>query len=291
MNRRLRSRAGSAVIARDQNDLRARLGDARRDGADSGFRDELYRDSRVAVRVLEVEDQLCQVLDRVYVVMRRRGDQRNAGSRVSGLRDPRIDLLSGKVSALAGLRALSHLDLDFLRAGEIRARDAETSRSDLLYRRVLLGAEARGVFSALARVRFAAETVHSDRHRSVRFLGDRAVGHRSGLEALDNLARGLDLLERNSAVLVVDEIEQSAQSVRLLLVVDHRGVFLEALIVSGLSCLAERDYRLWIVEMILGDGRASEFMRADRVERRVDTESERVESVIVSPLYALADLF
>jgi hypothetical protein len=42
------------------------------------------------------------------------------------------------------------------------------------------------------------EPVHRDRQRLVRLLADGAVGHRAGGEALDDLATGLDLVERSA---------------------------------------------------------------------------------------------
>ncbi len=89
-----RRRAGAAVVARDQHDVGVRLGHAGRHRADAALGDELHRDARLAVRVLQVEDQLRQVLDRIDVVVRRRRDQADAGRRVPRLRDPRVDLVA-----------------------------------------------------------------------------------------------------------------------------------------------------------------------------------------------------
>jgi hypothetical protein len=61
-------------VAADQHHVRVRLGDAGGDRAHAGFRDQLHADARVPVRVLEVVDQLGEVLDRVDVVVRGRGD-------------------------------------------------------------------------------------------------------------------------------------------------------------------------------------------------------------------------
>ncbi len=48
-----------------------------------GSDDQLDRDQRLRVDLLEVEDQLRQILDRVDVVVRRRGDQGHAGHGVA----------------------------------------------------------------------------------------------------------------------------------------------------------------------------------------------------------------
>jgi hypothetical protein len=51
------------------------------DGADADLGHELHADAREAVAVLQVVDQLRQVLDRIDVVVRRRGDEAHAGGR------------------------------------------------------------------------------------------------------------------------------------------------------------------------------------------------------------------
>jgi hypothetical protein len=57
--------------------------------------------------------------------------------------------------------------------------------------------EALGLLAALAGVRLAADGVHGNRQRGVRLAADGAKGHGAGGEALDDLAGGLDLVERN----------------------------------------------------------------------------------------------
>ena len=69
-----------------------RLRNARRDRADADFGDQLHADARVAIRVLQIVNQLGQILDRVDVVMRRRRNQADARGRVTRLGDPRIHL-------------------------------------------------------------------------------------------------------------------------------------------------------------------------------------------------------
>ena len=101
------ARARAAVIAGDGDMVGARLGDAGRDRADADLGDELHRDLARRVGVLQVEDQLRDVLDRIDVVMRRRRDQADAGRRMPHLGDRRVDLVAGELAAFAGLRALA----------------------------------------------------------------------------------------------------------------------------------------------------------------------------------------
>ena len=57
--------------------------------------------------------------------------------------------------------------------------------------------EAVALLAALAGVGLAADPVHRHRQRGVRLAADRAEAHRAGREALHDLARRLDLLERH----------------------------------------------------------------------------------------------
>ncbi len=127
-----RGRAGAAVVAGDQDDLRAALGNAGGNGADTGLADELDVDVGVAVGALQVVDELGQVLDGVDVVVGRGRDEADAGGAVAGLGDPRVHLGTGQVAALAGLCTLCQLDLDLIGGDQILAGDAETGGSHLL---------------------------------------------------------------------------------------------------------------------------------------------------------------
>ena len=134
-DRRERRGAGAAVVAGDQHVVGVRLRDSGGDGADAHLGDELHRDPRLRVRAAQVVDQLLQVLDRVDVVMRRRRDEADARRRQAHARDVAVDLVPGQLAALAGLRALRHLDLELVGVREVVDRDAEAAGGDLLDRR------------------------------------------------------------------------------------------------------------------------------------------------------------
>ena len=145
--------------------------------------------SACRVDVLQVEDELRQVLDRIDVVMRRRRDQADARRRMAHLGDHRVDLVAGQLAAFAGLGALRHLDLHHVGVDEIFGRHAEAARGDLLDRRahrvaVRQRLEAVGLLAAFAGVGLAADAVHGDGERRVRLAADRAEGHGAGREAL-----------------------------------------------------------------------------------------------------------
>ena len=100
------------------------------------------------------------------------------------------------------------------------------------------GREADGILAALAGVRLAAEAVHRDRQRLVRLARQRAERHRAGDEALDDLARRLDLVESQPLVLgQLAELQQPAQRrpARRVLVDELR-----VLVVGRLAAVADR---------------------------------------------------
>ena len=70
------------------------------------------------------------------------------------------------------------------------------------------------IFAAFAGVALAADAVHGDGERLVRFLGDGAVAHRAGLEALHDAFDRFDFVDRNRLALL--EIEQAAQRAEVL---------------------------------------------------------------------------
>ncbi len=158
--------------------------------------------ARDRVGVLQIEDELREILDRVDVVVRRRRNQADAWRRVPHLRDPRIDLVAGQLPALARLGALRHLDLQIVGVDEVLAGDAESSGRDLLDRapsRVAVGVGhvARRILAAFAGVGLRAHPVHRDRQRLVRLLADRSVRHRAGREARQDRFDRLDFVQRH----------------------------------------------------------------------------------------------
>ena len=223
-------------------------------------------------------------------MMRRRRNQRNARRGITSLGDPRINLFAGQVAAFTRLCPLRHLDLNLIRTAQISARHAEAAGCHLLDCAVLLRAEARGVFPALAGIGLAAEAVHRNRHAGVRFFRDGAVGHCTGLEALDDLTCGFNLLRRHTAVLRPGKAEQAAQRVRLLFVVDARRVLQIARIRAAVRCLAQGHDGLRIVHVILRIPAGAQLVRARAVQRGVHAEAKRVECMVMPPLYALGDL-
>ena len=283
--------AGSAVVAGDQDHLSPRFRDAAGDGSHARFRDQLDADAGVPVGVFQVENQLCQILDGINIMMGRRTHQRDARRGAAGSCDPRIDLASRQVPAFSGFRALRHLDLQFLRAVEIRAGHAEAPRGDLLdgrtVQRVLQA--VRGL-SALTGVGAAAEAVHCLGQAFMGFLRNGAVAHGAGFEASDDALHRLDLVQRDAAVRIPFEVQQAAKGMRDLQIVHHGGILLERLIASLSRRLLQQFDGQGVIHVVLRAVAGAQLVRADGIERGIDAEAQRFKGLIVLPFDPFADL-
>ena len=222
----------AAFIARDGDVIGTPLGDAGGHRADTDLGDELHRDERFRIDVLQVVDQLGQIFDGIDVVVRRRRDQADALRGMTHLGDHRIDLVAGQLSAFAGLCTLRHLDLHHVGIDEIFRRDAKTTGRDLLDRRahrIAIGhaLEAVGFLAALTRVGPSADAVHRDGQRRVRLARDRTKGHGTRDEAPDDVGSRLDLVERHRRATIFFrrlDAEQAADRQQLLiLLVEQLG--------------------------------------------------------------------
>ena len=84
----------------------------------------------------------------------------------------------------------------------------------------------------------------------MRFLRNRAIGHRTCFETLYDLLNRLHLFDRHRRILR-DKIHQTAKGMRALAVIHHSGVSLELRIVALPDCLLQVDDGLRIVKMVL----------------------------------------
>src|SRR5947208_400947 len=121
-------------------------------------------------------------------VVRPPRDQAESGGRVAHLCADLVDLVPGELAAFAGLGSLRHLDLHHVGVDEIFRRHAEAAGGDLLDRRahgiaVRQRLEAVGFLAPFTGVGFAADAVHGDGERGMRFARNRAERHGTGGEA------------------------------------------------------------------------------------------------------------
>ena len=166
--------------------------------------------------------------------------------------------MARQLTAFARLGALGHLDLDLIRVGQVLGSHAETTRGHLLDRRAqrIAGlqfdiafdttladdvgehlarldlAETAGIFAAFTGVRLAADPVHGDGQRGVRFGRDRAQRHGAGGETFDDFAGRFDFVDADRRAGRLD-FEQTAQRhVTLGLVVDDAGVLFKSFVLA-----------------------------------------------------------
>ena len=77
LDRTQRRGAGAAFVSADQNDVGVRLGHACRDRSDPSFGHKLHADTRAAIDLLQIVNQLRQIFDGVNIMMRRGRDERH----------------------------------------------------------------------------------------------------------------------------------------------------------------------------------------------------------------------
>ena len=235
LDRRQRARAGAAVPPADLDDVGERLGDACRDRSHAGLRNQLHRHVGPGVDLLQVEDELGEVLDRVDVVVRRRGDQRHARLGVAEPGDLLGHLLARDLPSLAGFGALRHLDVELLGERAVLRGHPEAARGDLLDAAVLVVVVARPVLAALAGVGPSPDEVHRLGDGLVGLLADGAVADRPAGEPPGDGGGGLDLVHGDGRP-GGDEVEQVAGLGRGTLrhQLGERGVGLPVAVLHGL---------------------------------------------------------
>ncbi len=243
-------------MAGDDNVIGLGLGNTGGHRTDADFGDELHGDRSDRVRVFQIVDQLRQILNRIDVMMRRWRDQTDTRHRVAQEADVFTHFVARQLTAFTRLGALSHLDLDLIRVGQVFGGDTETARGHLLDRRAqriaglqfdiafdtaladnvgqLLArfdlAETTRVFAAFAGIRLAANSVHGDGQRGMRFGRDRTQRHGAGGETLNNFAGRFDFIERNRRTGRFDFEKTPQRHMALGLIVNDAGVFFKGFV-------------------------------------------------------------
>ena len=195
-------------------------------GAYATFGYQLHADGCRRVDILQVEDKLCQVFDRINVMMRWGRDERDAGDGIARLGDNIVHLEAGQLTAFAWLGTLCHLDLNLLGIHQIFSRHAEAARCNLLglageRYAVHLGVIAGVVLAALARVRACAEFVHGQSKGLVRLDAQCTETHGTRHKVPDDafhwlhlvdgersryLLKGEVITEENGGVFLIDSL-------------------------------------------------------------------------------------
>ena len=122
----------TAGMAGDHDVVGIGLGDPGGDGSDTTAGNQLDANGGARIDALEIEDELRKIFNGIYVVVRRRADERNAGLRMAQAGDELSDLMAGELATFTGLGTLSNLDFDLFGMGEIFRGDAEAGGGHLL---------------------------------------------------------------------------------------------------------------------------------------------------------------
>src|SRR5438309_7590056 len=156
-------------------------------------------------------------------MMRRWRYQTDARRRMSDSGNLRIDLVTRKLSAFAGLRALRYLDLQLFSIDQIVAGDAKPSGSNLLDSTVarvsvVIRKVARWILAAFPSIAFTPNAIHRNGQGFVRFFAYGPVGHRACFEAFDDIRHWFDLFDgyRLMRRLKLHQPTQRAQTARLV---------------------------------------------------------------------------
>src|SRR5580698_5799409 len=159
----------------------------------------------------------------------RRADELHARLRMTQTRDQLRNLVTRKLSTLAGLRALCNLDLDLFSIHQVFRTDAEARGGNLLdlvieemrrntcavQRQLALRVVHRAVFPAFTRVGAPAEHIHCSSDRLVRLRAERTERHGTRDKPLIKVLRRLNLVywQRNARR---SKLKQIAQNSRFL---------------------------------------------------------------------------
>ena len=279
--------ARTAVSTRDGDEVSLCLGHTGSNRTDTALCYEFHTDGSLRVDILEVEDELCQILDRVYIVMRRGRDERDTRDGVTHLGDDLVHLVTGKLTALSGLCALGYLDLYLVCINQIFRRHTEAARSHLLdgaARGCAVGQRfvAVRILAALSGVAACVEGVHGDGNGLVSLLAESAETHSARHEMLDDALHGLHFLNGNGVAL---EVEEVAYEYRLRLIVRECGKLLELLIVARARSQLQRAYRVRIPGVEITIFAIAEL--ADKVETLIGLAEACVVHLLVVGSYLL----
>ena len=121
----------AALGTGDDDEVGLGFGNACCDSSHATLCHKLHTDGCRGVDILEVEDELCQVLDAIDIMMRWRRDERDARNGITRLGDNLVDLETRQLAALTRLGALRHLDLYLFGIHQVFCRHAKTTGCNL----------------------------------------------------------------------------------------------------------------------------------------------------------------
>ena len=226
-------------------------------------------------------------------MVRGRGNQAHAGGGVSGLGYPGINLVARQLAALAGLRALSHLNLNLLSADQIATGNAEASGGHLLdggtpVHTVRSRSQPVDALAAFTGIGFSVNPVHGDGQSLMGLLGNGAVGHGSGLKPAHDGFHALHLFDGDAPVLGELNLHQGAEMTCPVLLVHLTGIFLKELVASPFGGLLEQVDGQGIVQMVLLA--RSGLVASHAVQGQIHVQSQGVKGRGVEGVHIFGDV-
>ena len=258
LDRRQRRGAGATIMTGDDDVIGLGFSHTGGDCTDTNFRHQLDRDGSFWINVFQIMDQLRQIFDRINIVMRRRRNQADTRHRETQLGDVIGDFMSRQLTTFARLGALRHLDLNLFSRSQVFGGNTKTTGRNLFdFRAQRIASQQRHVdfnqfftndgseciadldwntaqfvaitifvFAAFARIRLAADTVHRNGQRGMRFGRDRTERHGAGGKTFDDFLGRLNFIERDGFGRVDFEFKQTAQShMTLGLIINDLRIF------------------------------------------------------------------
>src|SRR6056297_1502 len=183
----------TTIVTRNGDQIGVGLGHTCGNGTDARLGDQLHRYQGLRIDLLEIEDQVGQILDRVDVVVRRRRNQRHTRYRITQAGDQIIDLATRQLTTLTGLGALGDLDLHDISAPQVFGSDPETTGSHLLDLGTLFSAIAGRIFTALTGVRATTQGIHGNSQGLVSLWRQGTQGHGRRIKAREDVLGRLNL--------------------------------------------------------------------------------------------------
>ena len=119
-------------------------------------------------------------------------------------------------------------------------------------------------------------------------LGNRAVGHSAGLKTFYNGFHALDLVNWNSALFIIAEIDQITQVDGLIFPIQRMGVLFKCLIVAGSCGLLQQVDGNRVIQMFLLSG--THLVAAHTVQGQIHIQSQRIKRCRMQGIYIIGNI-
>ena len=308
LDRRPRRSARTAVVTCNHQMVGLALGNTCCNRTDTDFRHQFHADVAMGRDVFQIVNQLCQIFNRINIVVRRWRNQAHTGNGMAQFTDVIGNFSTGQLTAFTGFCALCHFDLDLVGTGKVFSGYTKTTRSNLLdaaaqriagfqrqigfdvfctnhaFERIALlnwnafqlVAITGSIFTAFTRIALAADAVHGDGERGVRFGRNRTERHRASGKAFDDFFGGFDFIQRNGFGGVDFEFKQTAQrQMALALVVDDFRVLFVRVEIVGAGAVLQFGDGIGSPHMLFATGTPCVFAACVQTVRQHGVGTER----------------